>query len=164
MDIAFFLKDIPGFQFKTFPADVRIYKGDLAKDQDLQTAILLSLFTNRRAEPSDKVIGDNLQGWWGSKYVNAIAGNQQSSPRLGSRLWLLKGQKVTRDTLNFARLYANESLKWLIDDDVIESALVDASALKAGGILLDIQIVKPDQAQLTFSYGYVWSQIEQPRE
>lgn len=159
MDIAFFLKTVPGFTFKTLPADIRIFKGDLEKDRDLETAILLSLFTNRRAETSDKVIGDNRGGFWGSKYINEFASNQTITPQLGSRLWLLKGGKVTRDTLNFARIYANEALKWLIDDGAVKSIIVNPSALKTGGILLDIKVYKPDESSLTYSYGYIWSQI-----
>lgn len=160
MDIAFFLKDIAGFTFKTLPADVRILKGDLEKDQDLQTAILLSLFTNRRAEPTDKISGNNMGGWWGNKYINAINSNQQSNPKLGSRLWLLKRGKITRDTLNFAKIYANESLQWLVDDKVITNVIIDAAAFKNEGIILNITVVKPSSDQLNFSYGYLWNQIE----
>jgi phage gp46-like protein len=84
----------------------------LQSGNDLQTAVYMSLFTDRVANPDD-VIPDGSQdprGWWGDV--------GQDVP-IGSRLWLLSRAKQTTETLNLAKDYITEALQWLIDDDVV---------------------------------------------
>jgi phage gp46-like protein len=83
----------------------------LASGNDLVTAILISLFTDRVAA-ADDVIPDgssDSRGWWGDDPANPI----------GSRLWLLGRAKQVTDTLSRAQDYITEALQWLIDDGVV---------------------------------------------
>lgn len=95
----------------------------------LPRAVIISLFSWRRANPDDNA--PVPMGWWGDTYPTV------TGDRIGSRLWQLGREKITNNTLNRSRDYANEALQWLIDDGV--AARVEASAVRSG----------MDEAQLT---------------
>ncbi|MFJ5253796.1 phage GP46 family protein [Pseudomonas sp. NPDC088414] len=80
------------------------------REASLTRAVLISLFTWRRAAPDDPVDDEELFGWWGDSYP-AI-----TDDRIGSRLWLLRRVKLTEATQRDAEFYANEALHWLLDD------------------------------------------------
>lgn len=102
----------------TLTGDLVLGSSGLSQDSSLKTAVILSLFTDRRAALDDSVVGDR-RGWVG----DALA---DDGDRWGSRLWLLKREKQTEETRRRAIDYANEALAWLIDDGV--ASLVDVSA------------------------------------
>jgi phage gp46-like protein len=54
---------------------------DLARDDGLESAVRLSLFTDRRAKPEQLHAGDDrsdLRGWWGDIHP-AVADDESSS-------------------------------------------------------------------------------------
>lgn len=106
---------------------------DLHTDNQLNTAIVISLFTDRY-DPET-----NNGGYWGDE-------SKDADFLMGSRLWLLQQSKVTTDTLRTAEDYANESLQWLIDDGLVIQIDVSASWLydnKKHQLNLSVA-VKPD--------------------
>jgi len=130
--------------------DVGVACGDLIVGNDLSTAIYLSLFTDRRASPDDRIPdGTDPRGWWG----DAIVGDY-----MGSRLWLLERSRNVSETLRLAQDYAKESLKWLVTDGVIKSFTVTAVAVGSCDktLLLTVQIYKPDGKTLGWKYRYAW--------
>jgi len=76
----------------------------------LVRAVVISLFTWRRASPDDLIDDAERYGWWGDSYP-AVADD-----KIGSRLWLLRRVKLTAATERDAEFYAREALQWLIDD------------------------------------------------
>lgn len=82
---------------------------DNRKDM-LTRAVLISLFTWRRAMTDDPIDDEELFGWWGDSYPTI------ADDRIGSRLWLLRRVKLTDATQRDAEFYANEALQWLLDD------------------------------------------------
>ena len=101
-------------------ADLGFYNGALDTRFLLETMIILSLFSDRRAEASDNLpYGNNdPRGWWADTY--ALVPNW----KLGSRLWLLQGARAVPSLPNTARGYIQESLAWMIEDGV--SSEIDA--------------------------------------
>ncbi|NHB97019.1 phage GP46 family protein [Photorhabdus stackebrandtii] len=81
--------------------------GDLVTGNDLQTAIIISLFTDRQARPDDEIDGVDRKGWWGD-----IGSDYQ----IGSRLWLIRRQKLTTAVALKTEDYAREALQWMLDD------------------------------------------------
>ncbi len=123
--------------------DTRQFVGDLAlddrllrDDDSIETAVVISLFTDRRAEPDDELPAGETdrRGWWG----DALAQNE--GDRIGSRLWLLKREKQTTETLNRAREYAREALAWLIEDGVASRVEVAAEWVRTGLLGMTIEI------------------------
>ena len=80
------------------------------REDTLTRAVLISLFTWRRAMTDDPVDDEELFGWWGDSYPTI------ADDRIGSRLWLLRRVKLTDATQRDAEFYANEALQWLLDD------------------------------------------------
>lgn len=98
------------------------------RESALTRAVLISLFTWRRALTDDPVDDEELFGWWGDSYPDI------ADDRIGSRLWLLRRVKLTDATQRDAEFYANEALRWLLDDGhaiaiEISSEKVDISRL-----------------------------------
>ena len=121
--------------------------GDLQSGNDLETAILISLFTDRLAREDDEYDGDNRRGWWGDQY--------QDYP-IGSRLWLLRRQKLTLAVANKAQDFAAEALKWLTDDGIVASITPVTQIVYPNRLNLFITYQKPGQDAVSKRYFWVW--------
>lgn len=101
----------------TMQADLVFGDGALAAGDDLETAVIMALFSDARARPDDAVRGDpaDRRGWWGDALPPTILGRTLSGDRWGSRLWLLEGAPQSAETLARARQYAQEALQVLVD-------------------------------------------------
>jgi phage gp46-like protein len=108
--------------------------GALAGDDALQTAVVLSLFTDARARPDDGAEGDR-RGWVGDAF--------SPEDRYGSRLWLLRREKQTEETRRRAEDYANEALAWLVEAGLATSVSVSAAWVARGVLGLAVRIATP---------------------
>jgi phage gp46-like protein len=118
-------------------ADIAIENGDLVMDGGLDTAALISLFTDRRADTDDPV--DSRDPFAGRGW----AGDLLAPPgdRIGSRLWLLERATLPTDarfggalTAAMVQQYAAEALAWMLEDGVAASVLPIATVLPPGPI------------------------------
>ena len=134
--------------------DWSLAEGDLQTGQDLQTACLVSLFTDKLATP-DFVPTDGTtdrRGWWADLY---------NDRPLGSNLWQLERAHKTRNTLGLARRYAQDALQWLVEDGVAASVVVDTRWLGGPGstaLGIAIAITKPDGTMTRFVYAWAWDE------
>lgn len=131
----------------TGSGDWQAASGDLTSGDDLQTAIYISLFTDRQARSDDSYDGDNRRGWWG---------DTDADYEIGSRIWLLQRQKLTTTVANSAVSYAKEALQWLIDDGVVESITVTTQIVYPSRLYMAITYQKPDRTSSTVQYYWVW--------
>lgn len=137
----------------TVAADVAVEANDLARDEGLETAVLLSLFTDRRAEDSD-VLPDgssDRRGWWGDGFP-VVEGD-----RFGSRLWLLARAKSSAATLARAQEYALEALQWLVDDLVAARIEVTPEIPRPGMLGLAVTIYRPNVDPAKFRFTRIWA-------
>lgn len=120
---------------------------DLLADEGLETAVILSLFTDRRlpdgATPPDGT--NDPRGWWGDI-------GDPDGVQIGSRLWLLWREKMLPKTVSDAVVYCKEALQWMITDGI--ARVVNVSAERAGlyQISIGIEIIKPAGDALRFAY------------
>lgn len=124
----------------------------LDADDGLETAVVLSLFTDRLANPDD-VLPDNSghrRGWWGDSFAD-IDGD-----RIGSRLWLLSREKQLPVVLQRARGYAREALDWLIEDGIARNVEVDADFPRAGVLALAVTIFRAVDGPVRFRFETFW--------
>jgi phage gp46-like protein len=132
-------------------ADLAIESDDLASDAGLRTAVLLSLFTDRRANDDDALPGDDddRRGWWADEFL------QVEGDFMGSRLWLLARSKRTPDIVPRAEQFAREALAWLLEDRVAKT--VDVTARADGVVLyLDVTIARPTGDAAAFQFAHTW--------
>ena len=139
-------------------ADFAMNGPDLLTDGGLETAVILSLFSDRLAQPGDAIPDGTTdrRGWWGDMPV--AASEQDSAPPAtsiyGSRLWLLDRALATTETLRRAEDYAREALAWMTADGVAGSVTAAASYPQPGTIALSITIGQDGGAS---TYSYAWA-------
>lgn len=135
-------------------ADLLLASPQLATDDGLESAVLISLFTDRRADADDTLPDNtgNRRGWFGDGYAD-VAGD-----RIGSHLWLLGREKQLPVVLQRARDYAREALAWLIEDGIARAVEVEATWLRQGVLQLLVEIRRADAAPLRFRFETFWSQ------
>lgn len=125
---------------------------DLQSGNDLETAILISLFTDREANPGD-VIPDgtgDARGW---------VGDQDQDYQIGSRLWLLSRAKQTLETLQRASDYIAEALQWLIDDGVVARFDITVEWTRPSMLGARIVAYSGDGAIVPMNFSWVWKAI-----
>ena len=130
---------------------------DLVTGRDLETAAIISLFTDRLANPDD-VLPDpsegDRRGWWadyGADYP------------IGSRLWLISREKETEAVRQRAEEYCREALQWMLDDDVADTVdVVAAWNPRAPGRLdVDVTVSRARAVLLKRHFSWAWAQLFQ---
>ncbi|MBX9755079.1 MAG: phage GP46 family protein [Pseudomonadaceae bacterium] len=136
-------------------ADIAIVGGDLVLDHSLQTPVLISLFSDRRARADDALPGsdDDRRGWPGDAWPNVL-GDQ-----IGSRLWLLSREKEISETLRRAREYGKESITWTLEDGIAARVDVTASVPKRGTLNLAVAISRRDGRSENHQFDTLWEAL-----
>ncbi|MFP4891218.1 phage GP46 family protein [Paraburkholderia sp. EG304] len=133
--------DIPDMRGDWAMAGPSLQSGD-----DLQTAVLISLFTDRLALPSDATPDGDRRGWWGDDPLYPI----------GSRLWLLGRVKGPLDVPQRAQDYAQEALQWMIDDGVVASFDISAQWINPSRLDLTVIANRADGTSVAMKFPQVW--------
>lgn len=117
--------------------DLVLDDGRLEEGREIETAILVSIFTDRRVLEGEVPPGASRGGWWGERFP-AEAGDVE-----GSRLWTLPVRGRTNAlTAREAEGHAREALAWLVADGVCDSVAVTAAAAAPGVIALSIRATR----------------------
>ncbi|HEJ7999074.1 TPA: phage GP46 family protein [Serratia liquefaciens] len=145
------MSDISSFwDVERLAADWREGRGDLVSGDDLQTAIIISLFTDRVARDDDDIDGDDRRGWWG---------DADEENDIGSRLWLLRRQKLTQAVAQKAEDYSREALQWLVTDGVVSSFSVSTQIVYPRRLNMMIRYQRPGNGNDTdMRFFWVWEQ------
>lgn len=111
--------------------DLDIANGDFAKTDSLDTALYMSVFCEKRANSLSE---PTLKRGHFTNQFNLVSGYE-----VGSLLWLYTAQN--RNTkLALIESSVSEGLKWMIDDNIISKAKVQAT--KSGSnVNLEIELV-----------------------
>jgi phage gp46-like protein len=118
----------------------------------LVRSVLISLFTWRRANADDVLPANDRMGWWGDSFP------VEANDRIGSRLWLLSRAKLTQETVNQAREYAQEALQWLIEDGVASRIEVIAERQGLHQLALGVTVYQSGgRAPINLRFTDVWS-------
>lgn len=133
--------------------DCGMEAGDLVAEGSLRTAVILSLFLDRRADDDDILPNgsDDRRGWWADTVAPmtdyGIGGGSASGDRIGSRLWLLSREKQLAGVLERAQHYAEEALTWLVEDGVATAVQVTATNPRQGWLVLEVTVTLSDTSE-----------------
>jgi phage gp46-like protein len=118
--------------------DIQIDGSDFASAKGFESAIPTSFFSDSRAPAVQVQEAQSRRGWVGN-ILTAV-----QSRELGGLLWILDQARITNDTLNFAKSFAQDSLQWLIDDNIVRSiqVLVIRNGVRGITILTDITTIE----------------------
>lgn len=124
----------------------------LAVTNPLVRAVVMALFTWRRAEADDPIEGERW-GWWGDNLA------EQVGDRIGSRLWLLSREKLTASTVQRAIEYGKEALAHLVEDGVATGVTVEAERRGLDMLAMRVLIDRQNAPQVDLRFANVWSQL-----
>jgi len=127
----------------------QLSNGDFLTNNNFDTSLTISLFGDKRADPSEVTAAENRRGWWGNPF-----NTDEIDFQLGSKLWLLEQARAVPATLNKAITYAKESLQWLIEDDHAKRIQVSGT-LSQNNIQLVITIFR-DASVTETRYYDLW--------
>lgn len=123
------------------------------RESSLTRAVLISLFTWRRALTDDPVDDEELFGWWGDSYPDI------ADDRIGSRLWLLRRVKLTDATQRDAEFYAAEALRWLLDDGHAIAIEITSEKAEISRLNLTVIITVPGGGRIEIKPISSWQVI-----
>ncbi len=124
---------------------------DLAVERGLHTAVILSLFSDRRAGADDLLplnVTDR-RGWCGDEF-----GGLQSD-EWGSHLWLGYYTKRTDDWLDFMRFAAEEALAHLVKRGLVDHVVVQTAWLSDERMGLTVSLYESTDANPV--YRAIWN-------
>ena len=99
----------------------------------LARAVIISLFTWRRAGADDQYDGPKY-GWWGDTFA------EPQTDRIGSKLYQLLRRSITDGLLLQAQETIEEALQWLIDDGLASSISVSVERYGINGLSATVTI------------------------
>lgn len=145
------MSDISSFwNIDELQADWQESSGVLTSGSDMYTAVIISLFTDGLARTDDKYEGTDRRGWWG---------DTGSEMNIGSRLWLLRREKLTREVAMRAERYAEDALQWMKNDGIARDIQATAQIVFPGRLNLVIRYLPPDGDWQEFKFFWLWEQL-----
>lgn len=124
-------------------------KGSLIRDSGLETAILISLFTDKRVSASEvPQDGDSQRGWWADEFAEA------DGDEIGSKLWLFERGKINAQTAQAVQVRARQALEWMITDGVA-SAVEVTTSLEKDRIQINVSVRRPED-ESTNLFSIFW--------
>lgn len=137
---------------KALVSDLGLANGDLQVDDGLQTAVIMSLFCNARAEDTD-ILPDgetSRRGYWADT----------PDDRMGSKLWLLGREKMLPAVAARARKYVQEALAWMVNTGVAAAVDVETELQQPSSLLIGLKITRGTNRD----YDYLWKGISKQKE
>ncbi|VVP78444.1 phage GP46 family protein [Pseudomonas fluorescens] len=125
----------------------------MTREDLLRRSVTISLFTWRRAGPDDPVDDSDRKGWWGD-CVPSVVGD-----KIGSRLWLLARRTLVAQTLQDAQAYAEESLAWLLDDQIVTGVTVTVQRQGNDRMNLRVTLTESSGETLELNFADTWELI-----
>ena len=111
------------------------FAGDIATEDSFDTALVVSLLTDRRADPSEVPEPQRRRGW---------IGDEDADVPMGSKIWLFEQSRRTRTNLNRLEDAARRALTWLVDRGyATRISGVTATPVDRGGISLRVTVERP---------------------
>lgn len=125
--------------------DISFKDGQIEPTEGFDTAIAVSLFSDRRASESEQPDPLKRRGW---------IGDIGELDQIGSKLWFLEQSRITSSTLNKAIDYTQKCLAWFVEDSLAKKIDV-RGRLEPNTILVFVTITTPDNKIVNFSVD-IW--------
>lgn len=132
--------------------DLCIEDDDVLGDDGLDTAILLSLLVEARANDDDPLPAEDgdRRGWWADQFAEIVG------DKVGSRRWLLQRAAARSGVAEREVAYAEEALAWLLEDRVASE--VEVTVERDGELLVTtVRVVRPTGEESSHRFAHVWA-------
>src|SRR3990167_11218221 len=131
--------------------DVEIQESDLMPDEGLETAVAISLFSDRRV--SDEQLPDfetDKRGYWGDAFPEV------DKDKIGSRLWTMDRSKVLTETPRRSEELCKEALEWMKEDGIAGEITINSEYNESKHMTTEIQISRTEGEVIRFEV--LWDQ------
>lgn len=137
--------------------DLAIVNDDLELEDGLRTAVLLSIFTDARADEDELPDTEpERRGWWADVLAD------DDTQKTGSKLWLLAREKDTPDLLPRLEECFRAALQWLLDDNIVSRITVTVESKGQGFIGIRVALSRETGGKaVAFNFDYAWKAGEQ---
>lgn len=98
-------------------------EGDIESEDAFDTSIIVSLFTDARADESEVPTPEDRRGW---------IGNLGQTFQIGSKLWMYSQSRSNDRTAQGVRSEVQSALKFFVDDGFVKSIEVIATPIENG--------------------------------
>lgn len=140
-----------------YAGDVDLNGLDLLGDDGLETAVVISLGTDRLAEDGDRIPdgSDDRRGWWGDTYADVVG------DKIGTRSWLLGDAVTVQQVLQNQELFIKEALQWMIADNIARAVDVTIEAVQVGvsssyWLTAQVKIHRPNKQPFNYRFKSFW--------
>lgn len=148
------MSDIRLGLFEGLTFGLTIENGDFQKDEGLETAVAISLFSDRRVTDEELPhLAESKRGWWGDMFSDI------DKDLIGSKIWTLARSKRTVEVLRRTEDYAKQALQWMIEDGIASNVTAAASFegdVSQGKWKLEVGITRPTGRE--FKYNILWEE------
>lgn len=142
--------------FEKGAGDLILKDGQLVVEDDLNTLVLTSEFSDARAEADDPVdpLNPQVQGYW-AEVLMAINGR-----RWGSKYWLYRRQILNDDVANALDDTARECTQHLRDNGIVETITVETEKQNGNRVAQQITYTEPgDEEPTRITFRNLWDFI-----
>ena len=112
--------------------DISFENGDFKLTDGLDTAIVLSFFTDGRADSSEVSEPILRRGWIGNEQ------NENEDDYFGSKLWLLDQARINDETSNRSTSFSQDALSWMLDSGYVTKLNIDSEIINKDKIRINI--------------------------
>ncbi len=142
-------QDVGFFDVKGPSPDLVIENGDLKADNGLETACLISMFSDARVTEEQLPSGEtDPRGYWADEIAEVIG------DVFGSNLWLFDRGKIVEGAVGQIQDAVKSSLGWMLDEGIAESIEVTASIVELTKVVTVVKIRKPQGDDIPFKF--IW--------
>lgn len=131
--------------------DAVIEDGDLKLTAGMDSAIFVSLFTDRRANPDEVADPMKRRGWSGTELTPSKQGGK------GSGIWLYEQRRLSNSVSEGVRMEAFQALQWLITEGLSKSLdITTENSPQERSLQLNIQTVAANGGVTNTGYA-IWN-------
>ena len=128
---------------------IGITNGDLTAEEGFDTAINLSLFTDKRA-PEGRISEEkNSRG--SLRDIVSVVPNRKH----GSLLWLVEQSRLTAENRNLITSYSQDALNWFVEDKLAKSVVVITEIIPRLGFKINI-VITYNNDEVANHYRNLW--------
>ncbi len=119
--------------------------GDLETTDGLETAVILSLFAEKRASRSEIAAPELRRGWWGNLLSTV------ENYEMGSKVWLLEQARLNQETINSSNTFVQQGFEWFIEDSLLDDVIV-SSVFTIDNVNINIDLIRAQDRVISRSY------------
>jgi len=133
--------------------DISIVDGDFESVDGFDTAILMSLFIDKRANQAEVSESSLRRGWIGNEQ------NDDEDYEVGSKLWLLDQARLNQDSVNRAIDFTRDGFIWMIEDSQVKDVQVTGQEFHPTNISVTVSFVRFDNTTFNKQFN-LWENTD----